>query len=326
MTKPIEMQQLISEAINILTQCGIPVETMTPRRKERMAMCFLVVAGVTKSSDWHAAKSISDGVVLKTRSIIPLINSIFNETISDGSYDDIRRQDLLLPVMANLIVQTSPTAARNSPTRGYALSEEMCLLVRHFGLEDWDTKVKEFTANHENLTQQLTKARQLHNIPVKINDSELTFSPGEHNLLQKYIIEEFLPRFGYGCEILYVGDTADKYLYLNSKKLNEIKFFELSHGELPDVVAYSEDKNWLYLIEAFHSTGPMSATRVHKLKKLLNNCACELIFITAFLDRLSFKKQAAEIAWESEVWIADNPDHMIHFNGHKFMGPHSINK
>ncbi|MBS1775349.1 MAG: hypothetical protein JSS64_03610, partial [Bacteroidetes bacterium] len=21
-----------------------------------------------------------------------------------------------------------------------------------------------------------------------------------------------------------------------------------------------------------------------------------------------------------EVWIADNPDHLIHFNGHKFLG------
>ncbi len=28
-----------------------------------------------------------------------------------------------------------------------------------------------------------------------------------------------------------------------------------------------------------------------------------------------------DVAWETEVWIADNPDHLVHFNGHKFLGP-----
>ena len=42
----------------------------------------------------------------------------------------------------------------------------------------------------------------------------------------------------------------------------------------------------------------------------------------AFPDRAEFRKNAADIAWETEVWIADNPDHMIHFNGDRFLGPH----
>ncbi|MFS2517149.1 MULTISPECIES: BsuBI/PstI family type II restriction endonuclease [Parabacteroides] len=29
----------------------------------------------------------------------------------------------------------------------------------------------------------------------------------------------------------------------------------------------------------------------------------------------------ADIAWETEVWIAENPGHMIHFNGDRFIGP-----
>ena len=28
------------------------------------------------------------------------------------------------------------------------------------------------------------------------------------------------------------------------------------------------------------------------------------------------------IAWETEVWIADEPDHMIHYNGERFLGPY----
>ena len=107
---------------------------------------------------------------------------------------------------------------------------------------------------------------------------------------------------------------------IEEEKLKNLNFFELSHGELPDVVAYSKEKNWLYLIEAYHSTGPMSDTRVLKLKELLTECKCELIFITAFLDKATFKKQASVIAWETEVWIAGEPDHMVHFNGDKFLG------
>jgi hypothetical protein len=28
----------------------------------------------------------------------------------------------------------------------------------------------------------------------------------------------------------------------------------------------------------------------------------------------------SQISWESEVWIAEDPDHMIHFNGERFLG------
>jgi adenine-specific DNA-methyltransferase len=45
--------------------------------------------------------------------------------------------------------------------------------------------------------------------------------------------------------------------------------------------------------------------------------------VTAFPDRVTFRKFAKDIAWETEVWIADNPDHMIHFNGDKFLGPYT---
>jgi hypothetical protein len=29
-----------------------------------------------------------------------------------------------------------------------------------------------------------------------------------------------------------------------------------------------------------------------------------------------------EIAWETEVWVADAPSHLIHFNGERFLGPY----
>ena len=131
-----------------------------------------------------------------------------------------------------------------------------------------------------------------------------------------------MPRYGFGAQVLYVGDTSDKYLHLEEKKLKELKFFEISHEELPDIIAYSKEKNWLYLIEAVHSSGPISEIRLLQLQKLTEKCTADIVYVTAFLNRPKFRQFMAEIAWETEVWIADNPDHMVHFNGDKFLGPY----
>ncbi|MGI8419957.1 MAG: BsuBI/PstI family type II restriction endonuclease [Candidatus Levyibacteriota bacterium] len=151
---------------------------------------------------------------------------------------------------------------------------------------------------------------------------ELTLTQGKHNDLQKAIIEGFLPIYGYNSDVLYVGDTANKLLYLDEERLKALNFFELNHDELPDVITYSQEKNWLYLIEAVHSSGPISPSRLVELKRLTKDCAAEIVYVTAFLDRETFRKYIADIAWETEVWIADNPEHLVHFNGHKFLGPY----
>lgn len=173
------------------------------------------------------------------------------------------------------------------------------------------------------LAERLEAARQPAEVPIILPDGKtLKFSSGEHNLLQKAVIEQFLPRYGFGAEIPYVGDTAKKFPVRHQKKLQSLKFFDLERGELPDIVAYSSKKNWLFLIEAVHSSGPISPVRLLELKKLAKDCTAEIVFITAFLNRETFRKFSPEIAWETEVWIADAPDHMVHFDGDKFLGPY----
>ncbi len=175
----------------------------------------------------------------------------------------------------------------------------------------------------ESLEQKLKRQREIKKVSVTLaSNKKLEFSNGEHNDLQKAIIEEFLPRYGFDSEVLYVGDSSDKYLHLEKEKLQALNFFELSHDELPDVIAYSESKNWLYLIEAVHTSNPINELRLLQLQKLTQNCKAEIIYVTAFLTRPKFRQFVAEIAWETEVWIADNPDHLVHFNGDKFLGPY----
>jgi type II restriction enzyme len=311
---------MINQALEILESVGIPLDGKTERGMERMAVCFLAVASVI--NDWSKA---SNDNFYKTRDIISYVNTNFEENISSGSYDDIRRKDLKLLVLANLVVNSGEkqSSATNDPTRGYSLDDNFKYLIIHYGTKKWKEELKTFMKNRPTLKDTLSRKRNIEQIPVKLPQGiELHFSSGEHNILQKEIIENFLPRFCTDCLVLYIGDTSNKLLYMDEEKLNHIDFFKLSHDELPDILAYDTLHNWLYLIEAVHSSGPMSEIRVHELKKLLKNCKADLIFITAFLSRNDFRKWSMDIAWETEVWIADNPDHLIHFNGTKFLGPY----
>ncbi len=317
-SKTLSVQQIINEALDILESVGIPMNSKSERGLERMAVCFLAVAGVT--DDWSKAKENAN---LKSRDIIRIVNENFEENISSGSYDDIRRKDLKLLVLADIVVNSGVNkgSATNDPTRGYALHPDFKKLVVTYKTTDWNRALKSFNKNRPSLALILSRHRNLAKIPIKLpNGKPLELSLGEHNVLQKAIIEEFLPRFGADCEVLYIGDTSNKILHIEEAELKKLNFFELSHDELPDIIAFSRKSNWLYLIEAVHSSGPMNETRVLELKKMLKDCTSELIFITGFLTRSDFKKWMLEVAWETEVWIADNPDHLVHFNGHKFLG------
>lgn len=316
-------QQLIFEALDILSALGIPIEK-SPRKLERMALAFLAVAGVVpKSPEWSKLKDLNDERFLKTRDIIAFMNEHYGENISPGSYDDIRRQNLKHLVLAEIVIRSKPNSARNDPSRAYAINPEFSGLIRTYGATGWHGQAAKFMEGREALIDKLRAERDLKLIPITLPTGKtLQFSPGEHNDLQKAIVEQFLPRYGYGAEVLYVGDTAKKFLVYEEDKLKKLNFFELSHGELPDIVAYSSGKNWLYLIEAVHSSGPISVERMLELEILTKECTAEIIYVTAFLDRETFRKFIANIAWETEVWIASDADHLIHFNGDKFLGPY----
>ncbi len=321
-SKTPQVQELINTALYILENFGIPLQA-TPRRLEKMAMSFLASGGIKRLSDLKNAKDLNSGYAMKTREIISYINKYFGENISSGSYDDIRRKDLKLLTVAEVVLQSSPNSATNDSTRGYSLNPTYAELVKTFGTENWAESVSEKLKDIEPLSRKLQRAREISKVRVTLpSGGELTFSAGEHNDLQKAIIEEFLPRYGHGAEVLYVGDTSDKYLYLEKERLAKLNFFEISHEELPDVIAYSKDRNWLYLIEAVHSSGPISELRLIQLQKLTQSCTADIVYVTAFLDRPKFRQFMTDIAWETEVWIADNPDHLVHFNGDKFLGPY----
>lgn len=322
-------KEKISEAVEILGRLGIPLEKMFTskqwRRVERLALVLLSLGDLRSDTPWLSIKSRDDGVSMTTRNIIDFVNHHYSESISRGSYDDFKRKeiDLLLPdsIVIPGFVERS---AVNDSRSGYAICPTHAKVIRKFGTPDWDGAVAELLSEKVSLRQQLDTSRELARISIVLpGETTLSFTPGKHNQLQKKIIDEFLPRYGYGCEILYIGDSANKYLHLNRERLLELIFPEPSHEELPDIIAFSGQKGWIYLIEAVTSYGEISQIRKLELERMTRSCMNPVVFVTAFPDRATYRKYSASLAWETEVWIASDPDHLIHLNGSKFLGPYT---
>ena len=160
-------------------------------------------------------------------------------------------------------------------------------------------------------------------IPIQIaKRKKITLSPGGQNVLVKKIITDFCELFTSGGRLLYVGDTDKKWAHFDEPALNSLGVAIETHGKMPDVIVYEPNKNWLVLIEAVTSHGPVNPKRHGELKTLFKGCTAGLVFVTAFLDRQAMMRYLGDISWETEVWVADAPTHLIHFNGERFLGPY----
>jgi hypothetical protein len=119
-----------------------------------------------------------------------------------------------------------------------------------------------------------------------------------------------------------VGDTADKFAYIDEDRLAQLGVSVAGPGKMPDVLIHHVRRDWLVVIEAVTSHGPVNAKRRGELRRLFAGCRSGLVFVTAFLSRAAVTKHLGDIAWETEVWVAEDPSHMIHFNGERFLGPY----
>ncbi|MBI3760921.1 MAG: restriction endonuclease, partial [Chloroflexi bacterium] len=210
----------------------------------------------------------------------------------------------------------------NSPRTHYALSEAALPVLQLYGTERGTRALERFKAEHGTLLEMYQQRKQQRLIPLKDTAGrEYRLSPGRHNRLQVAVVEQFAPRFAPNSKLLYLGDTANKMLIVDQAGLPRVGFPADKHNKLPDVILYSPRKKWLYLIEAVTSHGPVSPKRRKELEKILADSPVERIYISAFPDLKEFKSHLADIAWETEVWIEEMPDHLIHFNGEKFLGP-----
>ena len=311
------MDKNIENALKILAILELP----RPQQNERSALCLLAILNLAPEKTWYQAEDPLIGIT----PIMDWIRQHYQKDYAPNTRETIRRQTMHQFVSAGIALYNpdNPLRPVNSPKAVYQIESLTLDLLRSFETNVWEAKLEDYFSQRQSLSSRYARERDLNRIPIKLSQTEkISLTPGSHSELIKAIIEEFGSRFVPGGILIYVGDTGNKWGYFDRETLAKLNVSIDSHGKMPDVVIYYPDKNWLILIEAVTSHGPVDGKRHDELKNLFTDSSAGLVFVTAFPNRSLMARYLGEIAWETEVWTADAPSHLIHFNGVRFLGPY----
>ncbi len=308
----------ITEALQILLDLGLP----RAQQNDRSAYCLLSLLNITPRKPWAEADSPLMGIT----PMMDFAREHYHKHYAPNTRETFRRQTIHQFEQAGIVIYNPDEPGRpvNSPKAVYKITPEVLEIIRHYGTPEYQQLLAGFLSHTSTLAERYANERTQQLVSVKLREgTEITLSPGGHSALIKNIIEDFAPRFLPGAALVYVGDTGEKWGYFDQKLLLSLGVAVDSHGKMPDVVLYSDEKRWLVLVESVTSHGPVDPKRHRELADLFANAQATLVFVTAFPTRSTMVRHLNDISWETEVWIADAPSHMIHFNGDKFLGPHS---
>lgn len=257
--------------------------------------------------------------------IMDFIADHYARRYAPNTRETIRRFSVHQFVQAGLVVPNpdEPSRPTNSPKAVYQIEPSALKLLRTFGTREWPACLSEYLASTDTLRRLYALEREATRIPVVLqNGASIQLSPGGQNVLIKRVLDDFCPVFTPGGRVIYVGDTQKKWAYFDVDSLRALGVTVEEHGKMPDVVVHFTSKNWLVLIEAVTSHGPVNPKRRLELRELFTESRAGIVYVTAFMDRRTMLKYLDEISWETEVWIAESPTHLIHFNGERFLGPY----
>jgi len=313
------MNPLLETAQDIIAVLGLP----RAQQNDRSALCLLALLNLAQGKTWVEAENPLMGIT----PIMDWVREHYDKQYAPNTRETIRRHTMHQFCAAG-VAQCNPDDPErpvNSPKTVYQIEPAALALLRTFGMPAWQENLTVWLQQRETLVAQYAKARKQHRIPVKIAaGKEMTLSPGEHSELIRAIIEDFAPRFAPGSVLLYAGDTQDKWGYLDADRLTALGVHVDAHGKMPDVVLHYTEKNWLLLVESVTSHGPVNGKRHAELASLFAKSSAGLVYVTAFPNRSLMGRYLGDIAWETEVWVADAPSHLIHFNGVRFLGPYPV--
>ena len=301
---------IIEQAKDFLSQIGAPA------RQCNDMCCYVLVAlsNMAQKSAWSDAENPWMG----PHDIIVYLDTNGIKSYAENSRETIRK-NCLRPFRDLAIIEDNGLAS-NSGKYKYRLTDEMIELIRTYKTDESATALKYYTKYNNALDHSYQSKKELQKMPVRVNGQDLRFSPGKHNQLQKQILEVFAPKFAIGFECLYVGDSADRDMYKNTERLQELGF-DITLDVLPDVVLYVPNKKWLFFVECVTTVGPVDPKRKNDIENMTNGVDAGNIYVTAFPNFATYKKFSQDLAWETEVWIAEMPEHLIHLNGDRFLGP-----
>lgn len=311
------IEKRLTETKELLKSLGLPRQ----QQNDRTALCLLALIDLKPDQDWNHAKSRMIGIT----PIMEFSKEFYGREYKPNTRETFRRQSMHQFVSAGIALYNpdNPNRPVNSPKAVYQIEEETLILIQNYNTDNWIVLLEKYLSNRQTLVQEYAKERDQYKLSLLIDEeSEYKFSSGEHSQLIKDVIEEFGPRFVPGGRLIYAGDTGSKTEFFDEKILLELGVSVDLHGKMPDVIIYYPEKKWLILVEAVTSHGPVDGKRHKELQSLFKDSKVGIVYVTAFPNRKLMAKYFDEIAWETEVWVANAPSHLIHFNGVRFLGPY----
>ncbi|AJI82554.1 methyltransferase-endonuclease [Yersinia enterocolitica] len=315
---PLAAQEKLDQALEIITLLGMPKS----QQNERSALTFLALVNLRPEGSWQELEKPLVGVT----PIMDWCRDIYGKEYAPNTRETFRRQTLHQFIDGGLVLYNpdKPNRAVNSPKACYQIAPELFDVLNTYGTPLWNKALGEWLMQRETLVEQYAMKREMHMIPLTIdNGTEIHLSPGDHSQLIHDIVTEFGPRFAPGSQVIYLGDTGAKEDFFRKDALADLGVTVNRKGKLPDVVLYWPQRDWLILIESVTSHGPVDGKRHSELANLFKDARPGLVYVSAFPDKKTMSKFFSEISWETEVWIAEAPTHMIHLNGDRFLGPHN---
>lgn len=317
-THPMTATQRIEEALSVLKVLDFPRAQLN----DRSALCLLALLDLKPDQPWKEASDPLMGIT----PIMDWVRDHYDRPYAPNTRETFRRQSMHQFLDAGLVLYNpdKPDRPVNSPAAVYQIAPEALAVLRQHGTNKWTAALSDYQRDRKGLAERYAKAREMNLIPVTLTGGAvLELSAGEHSQLIADIIQDFGARFVPGGQLIYAGDTGQKMGYFNVELLGSLGVVVDQHGKMPDVVLYDAKRNWLVLVEAVTSHGPVDGKRHDELAKLFGKSAAGLVYVSAFPNRKIMGKYLADLAWETEVWVSEAPDHLIHFNGDRYLGPHA---
>jgi len=307
----------LKEATAILRAMGFG-----PRQSNEVAgYVLLAMLDLGPYDPWENAQSPLRGIT----PIIDFVAAKYRTRYAPNTRETIRDEAVKYFVEEGLLAKNpdEPGRPTNSGKTVYQIEPTALRLCRAFKTDAWSTALQRYLAAKEEIKRELQRARDIARIPVRLpTGKEITLSPGGQNPLIKAFIEQFCTRFVPGGVVLYVGDAENKFQHFETEYFARVGVSIDSAAKMPDVVVHDPKRGWLVIGEAVTSAGVVDGKRRRELKELFAGFRTGLVFVTAFEDRDAMGRFLSQISWETEVWIAEDPDHVVHFNGERFLGPY----
>ena len=136
---------------------------------------------------------------------------------------------------------------------------------------------------------------------------------GRHNSLIVDTIELFGPRYAPNSFIIFLQDTLNNIAIYEQSWLAPLGLSITAWTQLPDILLYHETARMLFFLELVTLHGPISQKRKLELEELCRESNLSRTYISVFFSRDDFRPYATHIAWDTMIWLAQIPDHVIYY-------------